>query len=203
MSSRSWSPSWRIRSRPPASCVGKELTGLLYELNTQLLGSGCWARKQIPQDGCDPGPVLRPLPGCPHRGFFYTLSKNKNYVVSGDIGCYTLGYAAPLNCMDSVVCMGAGFSAGMGIAKSFEREGVTDKTVFGVMGDSTFFHSGMTGAAEIIYNNGRMIPCVLDNRITGMTGHQDNPGTGYTLLGTRPPCSAWRKFSRPWALPRC
>lgn len=72
--------------------------------------------------------------------------------------------------MDSVVCMGAGFSAGMGIAKSFEREGVTDKTIFGVMGDSTFFHSGMTGAAEIIYNNGRMIPCVLDNRITGMTG---------------------------------
>ena len=71
----------------------------------------------------------------------------------------------------------------MGMAKSFEREGVTDKVVFGVMGDSTFFHSGMTGAAEIVYNKGRMIPCVLDNRITGMTGHQDNPGTGYTLMG--------------------
>ena len=70
---------------------------------------------------------------------------------------------------------------------SFEREGVTDKVVFGVVGDSTFFHSGMTGAAEIIYNNGRMIPCVLDNRITGMTGHQENPGTGYTLQGDPAP----------------
>jgi len=93
-----------------------------------------------------------------------------------------------------VVCMGAGFSAGMGIAKSFEREGVTDKTIFGVMGDSTFFHSGMTGAAEIIYNNGRMIPCVLDNRITGMTGHQDNPGTGYTLLGDEAPMLSVEKI---------
>ena len=71
----------------------------------------------------------------------------------------------------------------MGMAKSFQREGVTDKVVFGVMGDSTFFHSGMTGAAEIIYNKGNMIPVVLDNSITGMTGHQDNPGTGYTLQG--------------------
>ena len=119
-------------------------------------------------------------------------SKNKNYVVTGDIG-YTLGSAAPLNCMDSVVCMGAGFSAGMGIAKSFEREGVTDKTVFGVMGDSTFFHSGMTGAAEIIYNNGRMIPCVLDNRITGMTGHQITPARA-TLLGTRPHAQRGENF---------
>ena len=74
-------------------------------------------------------------------------------------------------------------SAGMGMAKSFQREGVTDKVVFGVMGDSTFFHSGMTGAAEIVYNKGRMIPCVLDNRITGMTGHQQNPTTGYNIKG--------------------
>ena len=100
-------------------------------------GAGAGRENRFPQDGCDPGqPSSGPLPGCPHRGFFYTLSKNKNYVVTGDIGCYTLGSAALLNCMDSVVCMGAGFSAGMGIAKSFEREGVTDKTVFGVMGDS-------------------------------------------------------------------
>jgi len=89
--------------------------------------------------------------------------------------------------MDACLCMGGGFTVGMGIAKSFQREGVTDKVVFGVMGDSTFFHSGMTGAAEIIYNNGRMIPCVLDNRITGMTGHQDNPGTGFTLMGEEAP----------------
>lgn len=166
-------------------CVGKELTGLLYELNTQLLRQRVLGQKADYRT-VDVAPANRPpalCPGCPHRGFFYTLSKNKNYVVTGDIGCYTLGCAAPLNCMDSVVCMGAGFSAGMGIAKSFEKEGVTGKVVFGVVGDSTFFHSGMTGAAEIVYNKGRMIPCVLDNRITGMTGHQDNPGTGYTLQG--------------------
>lgn len=177
-------------------CVGKELTGLLYELNTQLLRERVLGEKTDFRK-TDVTPASRPpalCPGCPHRGFFYTLSKNKNYVVTGDIGCYTLGSAAPLNCMDSVVCMGAGFSAGMGIAKSFEREGVTDKTIFGVMGDSTFFHSGMTGAAEIIYNNGRMIPCVLDNRITGMTGHQDNPGTGYTLLGDEAPMLSVEKI---------
>ena len=177
-------------------CVGKELTGLLYELNTQLLRERVLGEKADFRK-TDVTPASRPpalCPGCPHRGFFYTLSKNKNYVVTGDIGCYTLGSAAPLNCMDSVVCMGAGFSAGMGIAKSFEREGVTDKTIFGVMGDSTFFHSGMTGAAEIIYNNGRMIPCVLDNRITGMTGHQDNPGTGYTLLGDEAPMLSVEKI---------
>ena len=170
-------------------CVGKELTGLLYELNTQLLRERVLGEKTDFRK-TDVTPASRPpalCPGCPHRGFFYTLSKNKNYVVTGDIGCYTLGSAAPLNCMDSVVCMGAGFSAGMGIAKSFEREGVSDKTIFGVMGDSTFFHSGMTGAAEIIYNNGRMIPCVLDNRITGMTGHQDNPRHGLYPAGGRGP----------------
>ena len=165
--------------------MGKELTGRLYELNTQLLRERIFG--QAPETvAVDARAVSRPpalCPGCPHRGFFYTLSKNKNFVVTGDIGCYTLGSAAPLSCMDMCVCMGGGFSAGMGMAKAFEREGVSDKKVFGVMGDSTFFHSGMTGAAEIIYNKGKMIPCVLDNRITGMTGHQENPGSGHTLQG--------------------
>ncbi|MDR3728456.1 MAG: thiamine pyrophosphate-dependent enzyme, partial [Oscillospiraceae bacterium] len=114
---------------------------------------------------------------------FYTMSKNKNFVIAGDIGCYTLGSAAPLNAMDSCVCMGGGFSVAMGLAKAFEATGQTEKKVFGVVGDSTFFHSGMTGAAEIVYNKGHMIPVVLDNSITGMTGHQDNPGSGYTLQG--------------------
>ena len=167
-------------------CVGKELTGNMYELNTELVRERVLGVKPSYQVITEVQAAKRPpalCPGCPHRGFFYTLSKNKNYVVTGDIGCYTLGSAAPLSCMDACLCMGGGFTVGMGIAKSFQREGVTDKVVFGVMGDSTFFHSGMTGAAEIIYNNGRMIPCVLDNRITGMTGHQDNPGTGYTLQG--------------------
>lgn len=172
------------------ACVGKELTGNMYELNTELVRERVLGVKPSYQVITEVQAAKRPpalCPGCPHRGFFYTLSKNKNYVVTGDIGCYTLGSAAPLNCMDACLCMGGGFTVGMGIAKSFQREGVTDKVVFGVMGDSTFFHSGMTGAAEIIYNNGRMIPCVLDNRITGMTGHQDNPGTGFTLMGEPAP----------------
>ncbi|OLA40138.1 MAG: indolepyruvate ferredoxin oxidoreductase subunit alpha [Firmicutes bacterium CAG:24053_14] len=167
-----------------------KLTGNMYELNTELVRERVLGVKPSYQVITEIQAAKRPpalCPGCPHRGFFYTLSKNKNYVVTGDIGCYTLGSAAPLNCMDACLCMGGGFTVGMGIAKSFQREGVTDKVVFGVMGDSTFFHSGMTGAAEIIYNNGRMIPCVLDNRITGMTGHQDNPGTGFTLMGEPAP----------------
>ena len=171
-------------------CVGKELTGNMYELNTELVRERVLGVKPSYQVITEVQAAKRPpalCPGCPHRGFFYTLSKNKNYVVTGDIGCYTLGSAAPLNCMDACLCMGGGFTVGIGIAKSFQREGVTGKVVFGVMGDSTFFHSGMTGAAEIIYNNGRMIPCVLDNRITGMTGHQDNPGTGFTLMGEPAP----------------
>lgn len=166
-------------------CTGKELTGKLYELNPQLL------RERIFGDApktVDVGvtPVSRPpalCPGCPHRGFFYTMSRHKDFVVAGDIGCYTLGGSAPLNAIDSVVCMGGGFTVAMGMAKAFEAAGETKKKVFGIMGDSTFFHSGMTGAAEIIYNKGNVIPVVLDNHITGMTGHQDNPGSGFTLEG--------------------
>ena len=146
-------------------CVGKELTGKLYELNTELVRERVLGIKADYKTIDEVKVAKRPpalCPGCPHRGFFYTLSKNKSYVVTGDIGCYTLGSAAPLNCMDVCICMGGGFSAGMGMAKSFQREGVTDKVVFGVMGDSTFFHSGMTG-------------------------HQENPGTGFTLMGEPAP----------------
>lgn len=169
-------------------CVGKELTGNMYELNTELVRERVLGIKTPYKTIEGVAAAKRPpalCPGCPHRGFFYTLSKNKSYVITGDIGCYTLGSAAPLNCMDVCICMGGGFTAGVGMAHSFQRENVTDKVVFGVMGDSTFFHSGMTGAAEIIYNNARMIPCVLDNRITGMTGHQENPGSGLHPDGRR------------------
>ena len=165
-------------------CVGKELTGKLYEFNPQLLKERLFGEKyEAPDLGVSA--VSRPpalCPGCPHRGFFYTMSRHKNFIVTGDIGCYTLGGAAPLNAADTCVCMGAGFSVGMGLAKTLELTGDPRK-VFGVVGDSTFFHSGMTGAAEIIYNKGHMIPVVLDNSITGMTGHQDNPGSGKTLQG--------------------
>ena len=167
-------------------CVGKELTGKLYELNTELVRERVLGIKADYKTIDEVKVAKRPpalCPGCPHRGFFYTLSKNKSYVVTGDIGCYTLGGSAPLSALDSVVCMGGGFSIGMGMSKAFELTGQTDRKVFGVMGDSTFFHSGMTGAAEIIYNKGNLIPVVLDNSITGMTGHQENPGSGRNLQG--------------------
>ena len=166
------------------SCVGKDLTGRLYELNPQLLRQRILGEKpktvELPVQAVSRPPTL--CPGCPHRGFFYTMSKGKDFVVSGDIGCYTLGASAPLSAMDTCVCMGGGFSVAMGLARGFEAAGASKK-VFGVMGDSTFFHSGMTGAVEILYNKGSVIPVVLDNHITGMTGHQDNPGSGYTLQG--------------------
>ena len=164
--------------------AGKELTGRLYELNPQLLAERIF-KTPAPRTDVGVQAVSRPpalCPGCPHRGFFYIMSKGKDYVVTGDIGCYTLGAAAPLSALDTCVCMGGGFSVGMGMAKAFVATG-QKKKVFGVMGDSTFFHSGMTGAAEILYNKGNVIPVVLDNSITGMTGHQENPGSGYTLQG--------------------
>lgn len=165
-------------------CEGKDKIGYLYELNPQLIKERLFA--EVPEKvelGVEP--VSRPpalCPGCPHRGFFYTISGMKNVVLTGDIGCYTLGCAPPLNAIDTCVCMGGGFSVGMGISKALEMTGQSKK-VFGVVGDSTFFHSGITGAVEIFYNSGNMIPVVLDNSITGMTGHQDNPGTGFTLQG--------------------
>ena len=166
-------------------CIGKELTGLLYEMNPERLREQIFGEKPAVTDvgvaAVSRPPVL--CPGCPHRGFFYTMGRHKDFVVAGDIGCYTLGAAPPLSALDSVVCMGGGFSVAMGLAKAFQVTGRTDKKVFGVLGDSTFFHSGITGAVEIMYNQGNVIPVVLDNHITGMTGHQDNPGSGYTLQG--------------------
>ncbi len=167
------------------TCKGKELLGNMYELNAQLIREKIFAKKpetkELPVSAVSRPPAL--CPGCPHRGFFNTKSKGKNFVVCGDIGCYTLGANEPLNAMDTCTCMGGGFSVAMGMAKAFEVSGNDSKKVFGVLGDSTFFHSGMTGAVEIAYNKGRMIPVVLDNSITAMTGHQENPNSGYTLEG--------------------
>ena len=165
-------------------CVGKELIGNMYELNPQIIEERVFGKKpefkNLTVKAAPRPPAL--CAGCPHRGFFYTIAKQKNVVVSGDIGCYTLGASQPFGAVDSVVCMGGGFSVGMGMAKALEAKG-ENKKVFGIMGDSTFFHSGMTGAAEIVYNDGNIIPVVLDNSITGMTGHQDNPGSGHNLRG--------------------
>ncbi len=118
--------------------------------------------------------------GCPHRGLFYELKKHKVYV-SGDIGCYTLGASAPLSAMDTCVCMGASVSALHGYNKARGPE-AEHKSV-AVIGDSTFIHSGITGLIDIAYNRSNSVVIVLDNSITGMTGHQQNPTTGYTIKG--------------------
>ena len=118
--------------------------------------------------------------GCPHRGIFYILKKNK-IMVYGDIGCYTLGAVAPLNSMDLNVCMGASCSGLHGFNKAMGKEG--EKHSVGVIGDSTFIHSGMTGITDISYNMSNSTIIILDNSITGMTGHQQNPTTGKNLRG--------------------
>ena len=118
--------------------------------------------------------------GCPHRGVFYALKREKVYV-SGDIGCYTLGASAPLNAMDASICMGASVSALHGYNKARGPE--AEKKSVAVIGDSTFAHSGITSLIDIAYNRSNSVVIVLDNSITGMTGHQQNPTTGYNIKG--------------------
>ena len=118
--------------------------------------------------------------GCPHRGIFYILHKKK-IMVYGDIGCYTLGAVAPLNAMDLNVCMGASCSGLHGFNKAMGEAGESNSV--GVIGDSTFMHSGMTGITDISYNMSNSTVIILDNSITGMTGHQQNPTTGKNLRG--------------------
>jgi len=123
-------------------------------------------------------------PGCPHRGVFRAL-REMEAVVSGDIGCYTLAALPPLAAMDSCVCMGA--SIGMAHGFALAGDGPADRPVVAVIGDSTFAHSGLTGLVGAVYNGGAETIVILDNRITAMTGHQDNPFTGRTLAGAPAP----------------
>ena len=118
--------------------------------------------------------------GCPHRGMFYTLQKKKCTVL-GDIGCYTLGAVPPLSAIEMTLCMGASISAAHGFNKVLGEKS-TGKTV-AVIGDSTFMHSGMTGLANVAYNQSASTIIILDNSITGMTGHQQNPTTGLNIKG--------------------
>jgi indolepyruvate ferredoxin oxidoreductase alpha subunit len=124
-------------------------------------------------------PARPPLlcPGCPHRGVFVTTNKLK-LVVNGDIGCYTLGFLPPLSALHSCGCMGASIGVAHGVAKA----GIAQKNV-AVIGDSTFFHTGMPALLNVAYNQGNTVVLILDNRTTAMTGHQQHPGTGSTLMG--------------------
>lgn len=121
--------------------------------------------------------------GCPHRGFFYEVGKLKNVMISGDIGCYTLGFAEPYNAMDINLCMGASISLGHGAQRVFDMKADNKLRVVTVLGDSTFFHTGINSLINTVYNGSNTINIILDNRITGMTGHQENPGSGFTLQG--------------------
>ena len=123
--------------------------------------------------------------GCPHRGFLYEIGKRKDTVITGDIGCYTLGFDEPYNAMDSAICMGASLSTAHGAQKIFNLKKDNKKRVVGILGDSTFFHTGINSLLDVVYNKGNSISVILDNRITGMTGHQENPGSGYTLQGEK------------------
>lgn len=163
--------------------IGKELFPICYEFSTRLIKELITGEKGAEYDEVDEEVPVRPpvlCPGCPHRGIFYVLKK-MGVNVCGDIGCYTLGAVAPLEAIHSVVCMGA--SIGMSFGMSLARGNEFAKNTVAVLGDSTFIHSGITGLIEVVYNKGINTVLVLDNSITGMTGHQDNPTTGKTLKG--------------------
>ncbi|HEY5973980.1 MAG TPA: indolepyruvate ferredoxin oxidoreductase subunit alpha, partial [Geobacteraceae bacterium] len=123
-------------------------------------------------------------PGCPHRGVFYLLNRLNAYV-TGDIGCYTLGFMPPLNAMDTCVCMGASISNASGIVRSLPPE--EQQRVVAVIGDSTFLHTGLNSLMEMAYNRAPATVLILDNRITAMTGRQENPASGFTLAGEAAP----------------
>lgn len=160
--------------------VGKEAFTLLGEYTPAMIRKAVFGEDSAESRSIEQIPVRPPVmcAGCPHRGTFYVLKK-LGLVVSGDIGCYTLGAVAPLASVDTTICMGASVSAAHGMAKA--RGAEFNKKLVSVIGDSTFIHSGITGLIDIVYNKGANTVIILDNSITGMTGHQDNPTTGYTI----------------------
>ena len=163
-------------------CVGKELFSMLGEFSQSTIAKafGKEDKYSVTADSVIPARPPMMCAGCPHRGMFYTLSKNK-ITVMGDIGCYTLGAVAPLNALDSTLCMGASVSGlhGFNAARGNDAE----KKSVAVIGDSTFMHSGMTGLVNVAYNATNSTVIILDNSITGMTGHQQNPTTGFNIKG--------------------
>ncbi len=164
------------------SVEGKSLFPMVGEFSQNLIRKALGVTVEDTVAADDVIPVRPPVmcAGCPHRGLFYTLSKNKVTVI-GDIGCYTLGMAQPLNAVDSVLCMGASVSGVHGFNKIGGQD--TEGKTVAVIGDSTFMHSGMTGLVNIAYNASNSTVIILDNSITGMTGHQQNPTTGYNIKG--------------------
>ena len=163
--------------------IGKEVFTMLGEYTPSMIRKAIFNIDPVECPVLDETIPVRPpvmCAGCPHRGTFYVLKK-LGLVVSGDIGCYTLGAVKPLEAVDSTICMGASVSAAFGMAKARGKE--FNKKLVSVIGDSTFIHSGITGLIDMVYNKGANTVIILDNSITGMTGHQDNPTTGRTIRG--------------------
>ena len=168
------------------SPVGKDTFSCIDELNQNTVAEKLgipYEKGTALQESIPPRPPVM-CAGCPHRGLFYTLAKNK-LTVLGDIGCYTLGAVAPLAAIDTTICMGASVSGLHGFNKA--SGGATEGKSVAVIGDSTFMHSGVTGLINIAYNESNSTVIILDNSITGMTGHQQNPTTGFNLKGD--PCT--------------
>lgn len=167
-------------------CTGKERFSPIGELSQKLVAKGLNLPVAAGGALVEEIPARPPVmcAGCPHRGLFYTLKKHK-LTVLGDIGCYTLGAVAPLAAVDTVICMGASVSGIHGFSKS--QQGAADGRTVAVIGDSTFIHSGITGLVNMAYNESNATVIILDNSITGMTGHQHNPTTGFNLKGD--PCT--------------
>lgn len=161
--------------------IGKDVFTLLGEYTPAMIKKAVLGEEPAEFNAIEEQIPVRPpvmCAGCPHRATYYVLKK-LGLTVSGDIGCYTLGAAAPLQSIDTTICMGASISAAHGMAKARGQE--FNKKLVSVIGDSTFMHSGITGLVDIVYNKGNNTVIILDNSITGMTGHQDNPTTGFTI----------------------
>ena len=170
-------------------CLGKDVLPRLYELTPEIIR--CAFLSDTSEGGCalDVHVPNRPpalCPGCPHRTIFYVVSKYRDIVAANDIGCYTLGMMPPLHVTDTIICMGAGISAGIGLERAFQKTG-QKKKVFGFIGDSTFYHSGITPLIDAVWNKSSMAICILDNGTTAMTGMQPHPGSGKTVAGQDAP----------------
>jgi indolepyruvate ferredoxin oxidoreductase alpha subunit len=185
--------------------IGKEALPLTGEFNPGLirrafnLAEGPPAAPAARLTAPPRPPVL--CPGCPHRGLIHILGRRqKELMACGDIGCYALGLQPPLSGLDTCICMGTGFSSAIGFAEAFKAAG-DRRRVFGYLGDSTFYHSGLTGPADAIYGQADVRLIIADNSTTAMTGHQDNPGTGRDLAGRPAPALDPRKVALGLGLP--
>ncbi|MCL2711009.1 MAG: indolepyruvate ferredoxin oxidoreductase subunit alpha [Planctomycetaceae bacterium] len=167
------------------ACRGKDVVPNIGELSPDALQKAAQKSPVAPPPELPFALPTRPpvlCAGCPHRGIFYALTRIDDVIVAGDIGCYSLGVFPPLSGMDMLLCMGGGVTLAHGVDMA-QRNNEKPQKIVGMVGDSTFFHSGITGLLDVAYNKGSSTIIVVDNRTTAMTGHQDHPGTGKTLMG--------------------